>query len=306
LVETKFNPPPQWPIPNGWTPSADWVPDPSWPPAPPGWQFWVSDEPRDEALAYAERPQEVPSGRPWWKPTKGVVFGSVAFAVVVTLGFVVLLGISPLAGINTQPEIKPLPPTDNGSSGPTVRPDWGHTPLYINFAAWNGFGDVEATFSNDNESVRLDTHDTTDTWRTKWSGLISPMTTGCAMRIVGRVRDISHIVGVPGGFGIGIGTLGSGNRDDAELAGMAFQFDFGQRGYRSAVYPSDSDTGLVAATLDHEWHQVDVVFNKDSRTLSVDGRTVATTPVRNQCGQPFIRVWAGAAEFADFTVTPLG
>lgn len=37
----RFNPPPGWPVPPGWTPSAKSQPDPSWPPPPPGWQFWV-------------------------------------------------------------------------------------------------------------------------------------------------------------------------------------------------------------------------------------------------------------------------
>jgi hypothetical protein len=237
LVGTKFNPPPQWPVPKGWTPSADWIPDPSWPPAPSGWQFWVPEEtvekPVEKVLAYPERPAELPSRRRWWHLSKGDVFGIVAFAVVVALGLVVVVVLGIIqqpTGIRTLPETKPITPTQIGSAPTWVDPGWGTTPLYIDFSAWNRFGGVDATFSNGNESVRLDTHDTTDNWRTKWSGLISPMTTGCAMRIVGRVRDISHTVGVPGGFGIGIGSLAPGNRDDAELTGMAFQFDFGQRG----------------------------------------------------------------------------
>jgi WD40 repeat protein len=42
----RYNPPPTWPAPpHGWTPEEGWSPDPSWPPAPPGWQFWITDEP---------------------------------------------------------------------------------------------------------------------------------------------------------------------------------------------------------------------------------------------------------------------
>lgn len=37
----KFNPPPNWPLPPGFTPPEGWQPDPSWPEAPDGWQFWV-------------------------------------------------------------------------------------------------------------------------------------------------------------------------------------------------------------------------------------------------------------------------
>ncbi|GAY17827.1 PQQ-binding-like beta-propeller repeat protein [Mycobacterium sp. shizuoka-1] len=45
-----FNPPPNWPLRSGFTPTPDWSPDPSWPPAPPGWRFWV-EEPAEEARA---------------------------------------------------------------------------------------------------------------------------------------------------------------------------------------------------------------------------------------------------------------
>ncbi|RDH76842.1 hypothetical protein DVS77_18535 [Mycolicibacterium moriokaense] len=307
MSETRFNPPPHWPVPKGWTPSADWRPDPTWPPAPPGWQFWVPDtavETVAEAQTDPESPPAKPS-RPWWYLSKGTLAGIVTFAVVVAvgLGFIVLF--QKPVGIRTMPQTRDLPPTYDGSASSPITPDWGGTRLYVDFAAWSGFGGIDANFSNGNASVRLDTHDTTDSWRTKWSGLISPLTTGCAMRIVGRVRDISHTLGVPGGFGIGVGSLGAGDADSAELTGTSFQFDFGQRGYRSAVYPSDIDAGLTSATLDHEWHQIDVVIKPDSRALSVDGQLVTTTLDQNPCGQPFIRVWAGAAEFADFTVTPI-
>ena len=41
----RFNPPPNWPIPPGWTPTSEQQINPQWPPAPPGWQFWIPDEP---------------------------------------------------------------------------------------------------------------------------------------------------------------------------------------------------------------------------------------------------------------------
>ncbi len=37
----RFNPPPGWDVPHGFTPASDWTPDPAWPPAPPGWEFWL-------------------------------------------------------------------------------------------------------------------------------------------------------------------------------------------------------------------------------------------------------------------------
>ena len=137
--------------------------------------------------------------------------------------------------------------------------------------------------------------------------MVSPLTTTCAARIAGRVRDASHTSGTPGGFGfaIGLGTLNSGDPDDATLSGTAIQFDFGQQGFRTAIYPSDSDYGLAPAALDHQWHDIEVTVDTNSHTLIVDGQTVAQTQAGGQCGHPLVRVWAGSAEFANFTVTPL-
>ncbi len=40
----RFNPPPQWPVPAGFTPPPGWLPDPGWPAAPLGWELWVNDD----------------------------------------------------------------------------------------------------------------------------------------------------------------------------------------------------------------------------------------------------------------------
>ena len=46
----RFNTPPGWPQPpQGWRPPEGWQPDPTWPPAPPGWEFWIADEPAADA-----------------------------------------------------------------------------------------------------------------------------------------------------------------------------------------------------------------------------------------------------------------
>jgi hypothetical protein len=229
-------------------------------------------------------------------------------AVLATLGIGFLVVDHRSVRVRSLPQTQIINPArvPSSVSAPGWRePPWGSTGLYSDFANWTKFGGIDAAVSGNNGgSVVLNTHDTTDTWHTKWSGLISP-TTACAMRIVGRARDVSHAAGVPGGFGIGVGTLGPGNPDGAELTGSAIQFDFGQQGYRTAMYPSDSDHGLTSAPLDHDWHQIDVVINPTSHTLAVDGRTVVTTPAAGQCGQAVIRVWAGSAEFDQFTVTPL-
>jgi hypothetical protein len=58
MAGMRFNPPPNWPVPQEWSPPADWMLDPSWPPAPPGWQFWLGgSDPRE--VDDADWPAEV-------------------------------------------------------------------------------------------------------------------------------------------------------------------------------------------------------------------------------------------------------
>ena len=40
----RFNPPPNWPVPPGWSPGPGRKIDPSWPAPPVGWQFWIADD----------------------------------------------------------------------------------------------------------------------------------------------------------------------------------------------------------------------------------------------------------------------
>ncbi|MFS0898251.1 hypothetical protein [Mycolicibacterium litorale] len=282
-----FNPPPDWPVEPGFAPGPDWAPDPAWPPAPDGWRFWTGT------------PRRTPS----------------AAAVVAAVGLTALL-VAALVGVATSrpspgevPEISlelPVHEEDRESSLTGVAPGWPPTSPepFLDFAAWQSFGAVHVDFADDGRTVVVDTRDTVETWRTKWSGLISTRTSACAVRIVGRVRDRDHAVGRAGGFAIGLGELLPGDPVKAELAGSAVQFDFGMRGFRTAVYPADADHGVRPADLDNRWHDIEVVIDSGSHTLTVDGSQVVRTTAGGQCGRPFIRVWAGSTEFSDFTVTP--
>ncbi|WP_228817531.1 hypothetical protein [Nocardia transvalensis] len=49
----RFNPPPEWPVPDGFVPPDGWQPDPSWPPPPPDWQWWIPAG--DEVVAVEDR-----------------------------------------------------------------------------------------------------------------------------------------------------------------------------------------------------------------------------------------------------------
>jgi hypothetical protein len=118
------------------------------------------------------------------------------------------------------------------------------------------------------------------------------------------VRDISHTSGVPGGYGIGLATTQNDPSGQVMLNGTAIQYDFGQQGYRTAIYPDDSAFGLVQASLDHDWHNIEVSFDTQGiASESVDGAPVVDQSVNKLCGQPVIRVWAGAVEFGDVTVS---
>lgn len=292
-----FNPPPGWPVPPGWSPTPDWQPDPQWPPAPQGWQFWSDDrsdtETREDATGHPAEP------RSWLSRHRILVFSTAGSLVAVAIVAAIVAVVLPVSE-DGRP-IRELPVTVGLPPG-TVRPDWpSPQSVHVDFRSWAVFGGIDAQFGDDGRSVVLDTHDTTDTWRTKWSGLVQPGPARCDLRMTGRVRDISHSDGVAGGFGIGLAMLAPGDPTTAALDGTAIQFDFGQQGFRTADYPSDTDHGLQPGRLDHEWHDIEIAIDANAHTLSVDGLPVSSVATGARCGNPVIRVWAGSAEFADFS-----
>jgi hypothetical protein len=96
------------------------------------------------------------------------------------------------------------------------------------FNAWTSFGGIDAGIGDGGRSVMLNTHDTTSTWSTKWSGLIYRGQSSCGVEISGRVRDVSHSAATQGGFAIGVATT-QGTVSSEELHGVAIQFDYGIR-----------------------------------------------------------------------------
>lgn len=98
----KYNPPPNWPVPPGWSPGPGRVVDPAWPPPPPGWQFWVADEwehsqsfasPAPEPGAAQPWPSRGPereeTARPWWTHA-GVIAVAVVAIVVAVVGIAIV------------------------------------------------------------------------------------------------------------------------------------------------------------------------------------------------------------------------
>lgn len=187
----------------------------------------------------------------------------------------------------------------NGAASTSPNP---HNAMSLN--GWNQFGGIDAHSGPGGDTVVLDTHNTTETWTTKWSGLIAPAESACTLHFSTRVRDISHTSGVPGGYGIGLATMEADSTGQMALNGTAIQYDFGQQGYRTAIYPDDSAFGLAPAAFDHDWHTIDVSFDAQGvASETVDGKVMVQQSVDKVCGQPVIRVWAGAVEFGDVTVS---
>jgi serine/threonine-protein kinase len=175
----------------------------------------------------------------------------------------------------------------------------------VDFRSWQAFGGIDAKISDDGRSAVLDTHNTTQNWTAAWSGLIAPGPPQCSTHITGSARDISHSSGVAGGFGIGLTTLQKDASGQQASYGSAVQYDFGLNGYFAVAYPTAEAYSLDAAPLDHDWHKFDITIDAQGWiTAQVDGKTVVHTQGSAVCGMPTIRVWAGSAEFRDFSVQP--
>jgi opacity protein-like surface antigen len=188
--------------------------------------------------------------------------------------------------------------TANGSASTSSTP---RDAMSLN--GWTQFGGIDAHAGPSGDTVILDTHNTTATWTTKWSGLIAPAESDCTLHVSTRVRDISHTLGVPGGYGIGLATTNDDPQGRLTLNGTAIQYDFGQQGYRTAMYPDDSAFGLAPAALDHDWHTIEVSFTSGVASETVDGKVMVQQSIGNVCGRPVIRVWAGAVEFGDVSIS---
>ena len=175
----------------------------------------------------------------------------------------------------------------------------------VDFREWRAYGGIDAKVAADGRSVVLDTHNTTENWTAAWSGLIAPGPPQCSTHITGTARDISHNSGVAGGFGIGLTTLQQDASGQEASYGSAVQYDFGLNGYFAVAYPTAESYSLVPAPLDHEWHTFDISIDTNGFiTAQVDGQTVVRAKGNAVCGTPTIRVWAGSAEFREFSVQP--
>ncbi len=193
-----------------------------------------------------------------------MIVGGVVLAVVILVagGTVVVTKLSrsngtPQDGTTTTP-----------FNGLTIVPT--HPPEPTNFNAWRRVGGIDATFTDDGRTVRLDPHDVAGTPMTTWTGLIQPGDPACSLRFTGRVRGASS------GYAIGLTTASS---------------------------PADPDSGPIPAPADNDWHAIDVTITETGEvSVDLDGKSALRRGTAPGCGRPAIKVSRGATEFTDVLV----
>lgn len=150
-------------------------------------------------------------------------------------------------------------------NGLTIVPT--HPPEPTDFNTWNRVGGIDATFTDNGRTVRLDPHGTPPT---AWTGLIQPGDPACSLRFTGRVR------GTTGGYAIGLTAINS---------------------------PADADAVPIPAAPDNDWHAIDVTITKAGDvSVDLDGKSAPRSATKPGCGRPAIKILTGATEFADVLV----
>ena len=247
----RFNPPPNWPpFPPDWRPGPGWQPDPSWPPPPPGWALWVDDQYR-----YAPTepgPPHRSGARRWW-----LIGGAVLAVVVLVAGGTVI----------ATKALRDNTASTNGTTTPfnglTIVPT--HPPEPTDFTNWTRVGGVDATFTDNGRTVRLEA-----SAPTTWAGLSQPGDPACSLRFTGRVRTAA------GGYTVGLTT---------------------------AAGPAGTDSGPIPAPPGNDWHTIDVTITKAGEvSVDLDGKSAFRGTTAPGCGRPAIRISAGATEFTDVLV----
>lgn len=211
----------------------------------------------DDQYGYAPTdpgPPRRSGARKWW-----IIGGAVLAVVALVAGGTVV--VTKLSRDNAAAP----GPTTTPFNGLTIVPT--HPPEPTDFNTWNRVGGIDATFTNNGRTVRLDPHDTPPP---AWAGLIQPGDPACSLRFTGRVR------GTTGGYAIGLTAINS---------------------------PADADAVPIPAPPDNDWHAIDVTITKAGDvSVDLDGKSALRRTTTPGCGRPAIRISAGATEFADVLV----
>ena len=214
--------------------------------------MWVDDQygyaPTDPA------PPRRSGARKWW-----IIGGAVLAVVALVAGGTVV------ATKSLRDTAAPSTVTPTTFNGLTIVPT--HPPEPTDFNTWNRVGGIDATFTDNGRTVRLDPHGTPPT---AWTGLIQPGDPACSLRFTGRVR------GTTGGYAIGLTAINS---------------------------PADADAVPIPAAPDNDWHAIDVTITKAGDvSVDLDGKSAPRSATKPGCGRPAIKILTGATEFADVLV----
>jgi len=127
------------------------------------WQQLPPAQPPVDPLKPAQPPLP-PGPPPAGRLKRWIVPAAAALAVISVLagGFVVWQHMRPSTSARLPPPTTPRTSSTTALAIPVV-----------DFHAWQPFGGIDAQVSGDGRSVVLDTHDTTQNWKTVWSGLIA-------------------------------------------------------------------------------------------------------------------------------------
>ena len=293
-------PPTNHPQPPAGPPPATQIGPPTRPPSRPySGSVWPPPPPAQPPMEPPPTPRPASAAR---RSKRWIVLAAaLAVTSVLVGGLVIWQSTRP----STTPPIASTTTPISGTTSPISSSTTTSAIPAVDFHSWQAFGVIDAKISGDGQSVVLDTHDTTENWTAVWSVLIAPGPPKCSTHITGRARDISHSSGVAGGFGIGLTTLQEDSSGQQVIYGSAVQYDFGLNGYFAVAYPTAEAYSLDAAPLDHEWHDFDVRIDEQGRiTAQIDGQPVVQAQGSAVCGMPTIRVWAGSAEFREFSAQP--
>ena len=129
-----------------------------------------------------------------------------------------------------------------------------------------------------------------------WGG-VRALTKACDYKFSAQARVLS-------GKGYGLNVRETFGPGDVAQEGHGFQYDPGAEGLRDIEYPDVEASPTALLLTDNGWHTVVVEVQDGRYRTTLDGALVFTGTTAATCGQLYIRVWSGAAEFRNVALEP--
>lgn len=212
------------------------------------------------------------------------------FAEVVVAQAVVGVGQS---AIDALAEQYPVPESSftlihtgaRGTPQQTIFPSSG---MRIPTSAWKKLGQAELSPGTDGAF-------TIESTQQYWGGFVAH-TNECNYRLSGQARVLS-------GNGLGFNVRTKVVSDNV-LEGHGFQYDPGADGIRDITYPDVESSPTAIQPTNTNWHSITVDVDGDRYRTTLDGQLEFTGTTTATCGDVFLRVWSGKAEFRDMSLEP--